>query len=171
MRSLSKFAILLALFSIAVTAGAQGAKKYTGIDCTFFVLKDCPIANQYAPEMKRIIAEYEKKGVTFGMVFEDQDLSLEEATRHAREYGFKCAMIADKDHRMAKKAGATVSPTAFVSHRNQKIYTGRIDDQYAGIGKRRAKVSSRDLRNALDAALAGKPAPAAKGAAIGCRLY
>ena len=47
-----------------------------------------------------------------------------------------------------------------VSPTGQVLYRGRIDDRYAGDGKRRDEPTTADLQGALDAVLAGE-APAA----------
>jgi hypothetical protein len=61
-------------------------------------------------------------------------------------------------HQWVKKAGATRSPeTVVFSPKGQIVYRGRISDQYVGLGKRRANVTSHDLRDALEALLAGQP--------------
>jgi hypothetical protein len=39
------------------------------------------------------------------------------------------------------------------------LYRGRIDDLWSDYGKRRQEPTTRDLRAALDAALAGRPTP------------
>src|SRR5436190_18613968 len=42
----------------------------------FFLTTDCPIANQYAPEMQRICTEYGEKGVRCFLVYVDPSLPL-----------------------------------------------------------------------------------------------
>ena len=46
--------------------------------------------------------------------------------------------------------------------------TGRIDDIYTELGKRRAEPSKRDLRDALTAVLKGQPVAESRTKAIGC---
>jgi len=50
------------------------------------------------------------------------------------------------------------------------VYRGRIDDQFAGLGKRRTVVTSHDLRDALEATLVGKPVPQPRTEAVGCPI-
>ena len=49
-------------------------------------------------------------------------------------------------------------------------YLGRIDDQYPGLGKKRTAPSQRDLRNALDAVVAGRSVKVARTEAVGCSI-
>jgi hypothetical protein len=48
------------------------------------------------------------------------------------------------------------------------LYRGRIDDRYLEFGKDRPEPTVRDLERALDAIVAGKPAPVSETRAIGC---
>src|SRR5438309_2091785 len=52
----------------------------------FFVLHDCPICNEYAPEINRIVADYRNKGVSAYLVHVDKDVSIDELKKHAKEY-------------------------------------------------------------------------------------
>jgi hypothetical protein len=82
-----------------------------------------------------------------------------------------CPILLDPTHALAKKLGATRAPQAAVVGPDGKVaYLGRIDDIYVDYGKRRIAPTRRDLRLALDAVLAGKPAPAATTTVIGCDL-
>src|SRR5262249_31348808 len=77
-------------------------------------------------------------------------------------------VLKDFDGRAADAFGATRTPEAFVLDANRVIrYHGRIDDQY-GVGFRRDKPTRRDLQEALDAVLAGKPVPAPTTEVSGC---
>lgn len=140
-------------------------------DCQIFVLKDCPIANQYAPELQRIIKDYTPKGVQFTLIFEDPDVNLPKASEHARSFGYKIPMTTDANHQLAKRYGVTVSPSVVLQDMKKVYYVGRIDDTYPSIGKRRPKATKHDLRDALDAFLAGRSVKKTKTEAVGCRLY
>jgi hypothetical protein len=130
---------------------------------------DCPIANSYAPELRRICAAYEPRGIGFTLVYVDPDMNEESAQRHAREYGYTCAIRLDREQALARTLGATKVPeVVVVSPHGQVLYRGRIDDSYVELGKRRSEPTQRDLRNALDAILAGRPVPVAETPVVGC---
>jgi hypothetical protein len=80
-------------------------------------------------------------------------------------------VLRDPDHDLVRLAGATITPEAavFVQGR-EMVYRGRIDDRYVDFGMTRTKATTHDLRNTLDAVLAGKPVPAARTRAIGCYI-
>ena len=137
----------------------------------FFLLPDCPVSNYYAPEIARICKEYEPRKVAAFVVHADPDVSAEDARMHAREYDLTCPVLRDPGHVLVKRAGATMAPEAAVLLPDGTVaYRGRIDDTYADYGKRRAAPTRRDLRDALDAALAGKRVPAPTTEVIGCFL-
>jgi len=135
-----------------------------------FVTNDCPISNAYAPEINRLVAEYGKQGVQFSLVHVDAMLARAEAAKHAKEYGFKCRVLMDPKHLLVTRLGATITPeTAVVNPKGELLYRGRIDDRYADLGKQRPP-RTRELRNALDQALAGKPVSTPRTTAVGCLI-
>ena len=134
-----------------------------------FVLADCPIANGYAPEINRLCGEYGQRGVRFFLVQVDSDLTREQASQHAREYGYLCPVVLDRRHVLVARAGASLVPEAAVfAPDGERRYRGRIDDRYVDLGKRRSRVTSRDLRDALDCVLANRPVPRSVTRAVGC---
>ena len=136
-----------------------------------FIGAQCPISNSYAPELNRICEEYEPRGVRLYCVYADADLSAAEARQQANDFGYRCPVLLDPRHVLADKLGATVTPEAFMLAPGASIvYRGRIDDQWAALARRRHEVTSRDLRAALDAVLAGRPIATPVTTPIGCRI-
>ena len=75
----------------------------------------------------------------------------------------------DRDHALVKTAGATITPEAAVFDARQRlVYRGRIDDRFVELGRERPAATQHDLRNALTAALAGKPVSPSHTQAVGC---
>jgi hypothetical protein len=140
--------------------------------CLVFVAADCPISNAYAPEVGRVVKDFAAKGVSFAVVYAAPDLTAADAKTHAREFAFPCPAVLDSRLTLAKRTGATVVPEAVVlSPANAVLYRGRIDDRWAKAGgKRRENPTTRDLRDALELALRGKPTPTPWPAAVGCDI-
>ena len=134
----------------------------------FFITTDCPIANKFAPEIQRIVSEYGPKGVAFSMVYTDGTADAVRA--HAAEYGYESPVRVDSDRVLSRKHGVTVTPEAVVLSGGGRVYRGRIDDRYLAPGQYRLKPTTRELRDALDAVLAGKTVPVAETRAAGCPL-
>lgn len=170
--------LLLAALLCFLTAGAWAMGSDPRADTAgkkavvcVFVARDCPVSNAYAPEIERIIARYTPEKVAFSLVYSDPGTSPAAARQHAKEYGYTCPLLLDPSHRLVRRAGVTVTPEAAVfSPGGKLLYRGRIDDLYLGFGKRRPAATHHDLRDALDAVLAGRPVPTARTQAIGCFL-
>jgi hypothetical protein len=138
----------------------------------FFVTNECPISNSYAHEIARICADYKSKGVGCALVYVDPAISNEQARQHAQEYGHgDYPRIVDRRHELVKATGVTVTPEAAVINRaGRVVYRGRIDDSYAALGQPRRPARNADLRNALDAVVAGKPVEKPQTHALGCYI-
>ncbi len=136
-----------------------------------FITTDCPIANGYAPEINRIHSKYSRKGVQITLVHVDPDLSHRSAVEHAKDYSLTPPIILDPTHELVSKVEATITPEAAVyDSSGKRIYLGRIDNRYSGLGDRRNTVTEHNLRFAIDSALSGKPVEDAKTKAIGCLI-
>jgi hypothetical protein len=142
----------------------------------FFVATDCPISNSYAPEIQRVCRDYGPRGVACSLMYEDVETAssgtrLDDVVRkHLQEYRYANIPAAvDRARAIAKHAKASITPQAVVIDRAGEIrYRGRIDNFYAALGKPRQQVTERDLRNALDAVLSGRPVPKVETEALGC---
>ena len=175
--------LLLACCSLFSTRAAESLRlvDLNGTACTpleakdkkaivlLFITHDCPIANAYAPEVKRICSDYAAKGVAFFLIHVDAALTPELAKKHAAEYGFDCPVLLDPTHTLVKAVDAHTTPEAFVlSPEGKTLYRGRVDDRYVDFGKSRAEATQHDLRNALDEVLAGKTVTTPATKAVGC---
>ena len=133
-----------------------------------FVRTDCPIANSYAPELRRLESEFASKGVEFSLVY-GEDESPPAIQEHLREYSYHIAALRDPRHAFAAKSRVRVTPEVAVYGRaGELLYHGRIDDRYADLGKARPAPTSRDLQSALVSLVSGKAAKPPSGPAVGC---
>jgi thiol-disulfide isomerase/thioredoxin len=135
-----------------------------------FVSQECPIANAYAPTLRELAASWADKPVKLFLVHVDPDLTLEVAKQHAAEYELPGTVLLDPRQDLAKALGATRTPEAFVVCDTGTAYHGRIDDQWAALGSRAQEAGIHDLRDAVTAVLAGKPAANPVTDATGCLL-
>jgi len=142
-----------------------------GVSVLFFITSDCPIANSFAPEIRRIVADYRPRGVTFSMVYTDPQQTLEAAGRHASEYGYDSLVRLDGDRVLSRRYGVSVTPEAvLLDAAGERRYRGRIDDRYLAPGQYRLKPTTRELRDAIEAVLEGRPVAVAETKAAGCPL-
>ena len=136
-----------------------------------FLLRDCPVSNVYAPELTRIHKAYAKKGVALYLVHPDRDTDAKAARAHASEYKLSAPVVLDHDHKLTRLAKASVTPEAAVFDAKARLlYHGRIDNLYADFGKKRFKPTQRDLRDTLDALLAGKRLAKRTTEVVGCYI-
>jgi peroxiredoxin len=117
-----------------------------------FVRSDCPIANRYAPELRRLQEEYSPRGIRFWLVYVDPRESAESIRSHVADYRLPGRILRDSSHDLVRLTGARVTPEAAVFDSGGRlVYRGRIDDRYPDFGKARAKPDRRDLMLALEA--------------------
>jgi hypothetical protein len=136
-----------------------------------FVRTDCPITNRYAPELRRIAAEFTGRQVEFWLVYPDPAETVTGIETHVAQYNLPGTPLRDARHQLVRLGQATVSPEAAVfNHAGQLVYTGRIDDRYVDFGKARPAPRTHDLEEAIAATLEGKPVIQSKTKAIGCYL-
>ncbi len=130
----------------------------------------CPISRKYLPHLIETVAPVAKaSGVEFRGVISSPSTSVAESREFVEEYSINFPVVFDASGDLAAILEPTHMPEAFVVNAGDSIaYRGRIDDRFAGIGKRRARVSSHDLINAIKAVAAGKEPPVAKTVPVGC---
>jgi peroxiredoxin len=122
-----------------------------------FVGTECPLANLYVPTLLELHKEYAGKGVQFLAINANAQDSFIAVSAHAQERALPFPVLKDFDGQAADALGARRTPEVFLLDAKHVLrYRGRIDDQY-GIGTRRDAPTRRDLKEALDELLAGKP--------------
>ena len=110
-------------------------------------------------------------GVLFYAVQGDTTIPDEEVRRHAREFAYRFPTLLDPRQILARHTGAMVTPEAVVlSEEGAVLYLGRIDNRVEDFGKTRIAATEFDLRDALDAILAGRPVPHPRTRALGCAI-
>jgi hypothetical protein len=137
-----------------------------------FVTQDCPVANQFSPEISRLAREFASRDVSFLLVQVDPSLTPDEARAHSREFKLdQLPVFLDPKHILVRATGVKVTPeAALITPDGKVVYHGRIDDRFRKLGRQVPEPSHRDLRDAVEAVLAGKPVLAPTGPAVGCPI-
>jgi hypothetical protein len=136
-----------------------------------FISDDCPISNRYVPEFRRLQDQYAGRGISFWLVHADATETAAGIREHARQFGLTMREIRDPEHRLARLSHAEVTPTAAVFTRGSTlVYHGRIDNRAVSLGLERPVPTQKDLVQALDAVLAGRPVPVPVTQAVGCLI-
>ena len=175
----------LACALLLLTACAEPQATFTAIDGStvqpmpqpadaavvwVFVTTTCPIANAYAAEISQIADDYKARSVRFLVVHIDPTIDADDMKRHAKEYDLRCAVVADREHVLVRTAGAVRTPEAALFDAAGELrYRGRIDDRFPDLNARRIPTTS-ELRDALDAVLAGRTVAEPRTEATGCLI-
>lgn len=131
-----------------------------------FVATRCPVSNAYNARMAAISTEYAAKGVAFIGLNANKEEGPAEVAEHAKAHGLAFPILKDEGNVKADAFGAQVTPEVYVYDPSWTLrYHGRIDDDMRG-----ERVTSSDLRNTLDALLAGKDVPVKETKAFGCSI-
>jgi thiol-disulfide isomerase/thioredoxin len=131
----------------------------------------CPYVQAYEDRMIALQRDYKDRGVGFVAVNSNYDKdypedSYEEMVKRAKEKRFNFAYIRDEHQSLARALSAVCTPEVFIFDKARKlVYHGRIDDNRAP-----SKVTTHDLRNALEAITAGKKPPIAETRPFGCSI-
>ena len=140
--------------------------KNRGVAVLFIATK-CPVSNAYNERMAALAKAYTAKGIAFVGINSNKAEPAAETAEHAKKHGFDFFVVKDPGNKVADAYGAQKTPEVFLLDAAGKlIYHGRIDENQDDA----SAVRSPDFRNALDALLAGKPAPVAETKAFGCTI-
>jgi thiol-disulfide isomerase/thioredoxin len=134
-----------------------------------FVSSECPISNKLAPELERVGHKFSTNDVSFTIVYPNKSDTEAKVAEHRREYHLTGEYRRDPKHKLAKTAGATVTPEAAVfDEQRELVYRGRVNDQFVALGKGRPEATRHDLEEAISAVLAGKKPAQSRTDAVGC---
>lgn len=134
-----------------------------------FTTTDCPISNRYAPEIQRLAVRFGDKA-TFVLVYPVASDSPEVIREHHKKFGYSLEYLRDPGLHLVKRTGVAVTPEVAVMRGTELLYRGRIDDRYVELGRERPQPTTRDLQDALDAIISGKPVAVRETRAVGCIL-
>jgi len=131
-----------------------------------FISVQCPISNAYNERMAKLAQDYSARGINVIGINANKNESAEVVKQHAAEKHLNFTILKDPGNKIADRLGAEHTPEAYyLDPNNRLLYHGRIDNS-----KDSAQVESNDLRDALDAALAGKPIQKTTSLAFGCSI-
>ncbi|HVF55542.1 MAG TPA: thioredoxin family protein [Pyrinomonadaceae bacterium] len=131
-----------------------------------FVAVQCPVSNAYNERMERLAKDYRARGINVVGINSNFSETGEAVKKHAAEKGLTFPILKDNGNKVADMLGALVTPEAFyLDAGNKLVYRGRIDNSRNGDA-----ITSDDLREALDAALAGKVVVKTEARAFGCSI-
>ena len=137
-----------------------------------FSCNHCPYVHAWEDRMISLGKTYLPRGAAFVLINANDPRKYPEdnfdgmvARSKARGYPFP--YLQDEDQTTARAYGATRTPEVFLFNSLGELrYHGRVDDNYEDPGA----VKSHDLRDALEALLAGRSPAGAETPLIGCTI-
>ena len=121
-----------------------------------FSCNHCPYVKAYEDRMVGIQRDYSNKGVQFVAINSNDDKAypedgFPEMVKRAKEKGFNFPYLRDESQKVVEAYGGVCTPHVFAFDSGRGLrYRGRIDDS-----KDPGKVTTNDLRNALDDLVSG----------------
>ena len=137
-----------------------------------FICNHCPDVQAVEDRMIGLAREYRDRGVQFvGICANDAasypDDAFDKLAARWRSKGYGFPYLHDESQAAARAFGAVCTPDIFVYDRQRALaYRGRIDDSW----KEPAKVTRRELAEALDALLAGRQPALDQKPSLGCSI-
>ncbi|QDU27946.1 Thiol-disulfide oxidoreductase ResA [Anatilimnocola aggregata] len=138
-----------------------------------FMCNHCPFVKHVAPELARLAMDYMPRGIAVvGINSNDTSKhpedSPEQMVHEAEQRGYVFPYLFDEDQTAAQAYHAACTPDFFLFDGEQKLYyRGQLDPSRPKAGD---VPDGRDLRAAMDALLAGKPAPEKQIPSLGCNI-
>jgi|KBSSwiStaDraftv2_1062776.scaffolds.fasta_scaffold287140_1 peroxiredoxin len=155
--------------------------KQANILVVVFTCNHCPTAQYYEERLKQIVIDYKKKGVALVAIspndpksvrldelgYTDLSDSFAEMKIRAKHKKFNFPYLYDGDKEEVSRAyGPVATPHAFVFDKERKLrYAGRVDDS-----ERPEFVKTHELRDAIDALLAGREVAVPQTKSFGCSI-
>ncbi len=137
-----------------------------------FSCNHCPFVVGSEDRMNALYADYRPKGVAMIAINSNEEEnhptdSFDHMVQRAKDKGFGFPYVRDESQQVAKAYGALRTPQFYVFDDDRKLrYTGRMDDNPRQGGSE----TTHELRDALDALLAGQEPPATLTNPIGCNV-
>jgi peroxiredoxin len=131
-----------------------------------FISAQCPMVKAYAERIEKLAQDYSARGVNVVGINSNSTESTDYIKQQIADEKFTFVILKDKNNKIADVLGAERTPEAyFLDAANKLVYHGRIDNH-----KDISLVQANDLRDAIDATLAGKPVVKTEAAAFGCTI-
>ncbi len=131
-----------------------------------FIATRCPYSNAYNERMVKLFDDYNGKDVVIIGINSNNTEPLDNVMQHAEEHKFAFPVLKDEGNVVADAYGAQFTPEIFVLDSELTLrYHGRIDNSH-----KIKEVETHDLRDVLDAMLAGKEIARKETKAFGCTI-
>ncbi len=138
-----------------------------------FICNHCPYVKHIQAGLARLARDYQARGAAIVAINSNdaQNYPADSPAKMAQEAtsaGYTFPYLYDESQAAAKAYRASCTPDIFLFNAGRKlVYRGQFDDSRPGNG---LPVTGKDLRAAMDAVLAGKPALERQVPSVGCSI-
>jgi peroxiredoxin len=138
-----------------------------------FICNHCPFVKHVVDELSRLAADYLPRGVAVVAINANDPLAYPqdappEMKALAEREGWEFPFLFDETQEVAKAFEAACTPDFFLfDGEGMLVYRGQLDASRPGS---EIPVTGEDLRAALDAVLAGRPALENQAPSVGCNI-
>jgi peroxiredoxin len=138
-----------------------------------FICNHCPYVRHVVAEISRLGREYQERGVgvvaiSSNDVAQYPDDGPAAMAEFAAAHDFTFPYLYDESQAIARAYQAACTPDFFLFDGTRRlVYRGQLDDARPA---NMQPIDGHDLRAALDATLAGQPAPEPQLASLGCNI-
>ncbi len=131
----------------------------------------CPLVRKRVPELQRLRAAYQPRGILFAMLNANPQDERDEVAQEAERFEIELPILMDEAQLVAGMLGVQRTAEAFLIDGKSKeiVFRGPIDDRL-GYQTEKPQAEREFLRDALDAFLAGETVEAADSDAPGCLI-
>jgi peroxiredoxin len=159
-----------------VTTGrtvALGDVAGTAALLVMFLCRHCPYVKHVSHGLTSLANDYAQADLAIVAISSNDPASHpedapESLAEQAREAGYPFPYLFDETQEVARAFGAACTPDLFLYDAKRELaYRGQLDASRPGNG---VPVTVEDLRAAIDAVLAGRPAPDDQRPSIGCSI-
>lgn len=138
-----------------------------------FICRHCPYVKHVQDELARLGRDYADKPLGIVAISSNDadnypDDAPESLKEMAVQLGFRFPYLYDESQDVARAYDAACTPDFFLFDENRRlVYRGQLDGSRPGNG---VPVTGKDLRNAIEAVLAGAPVDPNQKPSLGCNI-
>lgn len=138
-----------------------------------FICNHCPYVKHVNEQLVALANDYQPKGISFIAISANDvvnypDDSPEKMKETAQQLGYSFPYLYDESQEIAKAYQAACTPDFYIFDKQLNcVYRGQLDDARP---KSDIPITGKDIRNALDAILAGNPVNPEQIPSLGCNI-
>jgi peroxiredoxin len=166
---LVRFRFLILLFVAGLrTEPAYCQLKKDSIQVLIFLSESCPVCQQTTEELRRIRLAFPNVKMTG--IFPSPSSTIETRKAFAAKYKIDFQVLGDPQKELTRRYNAKITPEAMLTLAGDSLvlFSGKIDNRFESIGKRRTITTNYYLYEAIESILKGKSPSASRIEPVGC---